>query len=155
MLEFHFSILVAQLINFAILYYIFHRFVWKKLTQGIYERQQQLEKLRLAEVHYKERMELAEKERAELLSQAKKTSEELMKESEHIAKLRAQEILFESHEKAMAILDGGKRELEKERISMLAQMKSHIIDISLRLNQKIFGSQKLSQEFLEKELEKL
>jgi len=38
----------------------------------------------------------------------------------------------------MAVLEGGRREIEKERIFRLTQMKSHIVDISLRMNEKMF-----------------
>ncbi|MCH8518475.1 ATP synthase F0 subunit B [Candidatus Gracilibacteria bacterium] len=155
MLELHYGLLLAQLINFGILYYLFHRFIGRKLTAGIAKRQAELEKLRLAEEHYKEKMQLAEQEKQSLLLAAKKSSEALLEESRYIAKLKAEAILKEAHDNALAVLEGGKRELEKERISMLGQVKSHIVDMSLRLNKKMFDTPNTSKEFLEKEVEKL
>ena len=100
-------------------------------------------------------MELAEREKEALLEAAKKSSEQLLEESHKIAKLKAEAIMKEAHDDAIATLESGKRELEKERISMLGQVKSHIIDMSLRLNQKLFDGPNTSKEFLEKEVEKL
>jgi hypothetical protein len=36
------------------------------------------------------------------------------------------------------MIDGGKRELERERVSMLSHVKTNIIDVSLKLNEKMF-----------------
>lgn len=38
---------------------------------------------------------------------------------------------------------------------MLSQMKSHIVDLSLRLNEKLFDKKETSKEFMENELEKI
>ena len=62
-----------------------------------------------------------------------------MKESEIIAREKANAIMNKAHSEAIAILDGEKRDIEKERLTMLAQMKDHIIDVSLKLNEKMFG----------------
>lgn len=150
-----FYILLAQILNFGILYFVFRKFIGKKIEQRIQERKEQLQKLELADQQYQEKMELAETQRQEILETAKKTSRDLMRESEILANARATAIQEEAHTKALAILDWGRRELEKERKTMLAQMKSHILDISLKLNEKIFQSEENSREFLEKELEKM
>lgn len=89
------------------------------------------------------------------MQEARQTTSALMKESETITNEKAKTILKQAHSDAIAILEGGKREIEKERLSMLAQMKEHIVDVSLRLNEKMFGDGKTSREFLEKELEKM
>lgn len=155
MIQLDIFIVLAQLINFGILYYIFKYFVADKLSDKIKQRQIQLEKLEKADEHYEEKMKLAQEQRQKLLSEAKKTSRDLMKESEILARAKADAIKKKAKSEALAILDGGKRELEKERLSMLDQMKSHIIDVSLRLNEKMFGSKKTSREFIEAEIAKM
>jgi hypothetical protein len=34
-------------------------------------------------------------------------------------------------------------------------MKSHIVDISLKMNEKMFGERKINKEFIESRLEKI
>lgn len=155
MLQIDIFILLAQLVNFWILYYIFKSFVATPLSLRMKEREKQLKKLELADEHYKEKMDLAEKQRVEIASEAQKASRNLMKESEILANAKADAIREKAHAEAIAILDGGKRELEKERRTMLSQMKSHIVDVSLRLNEKMFGKGQTSREFLEAELAKM
>lgn len=138
MLQIDIFIVLAQLINFGILYAIFKYTIAEKLTKKIADRQAWLEKLKRADEHYEQKMKLAEDQREEMMQEAKKTSRNLMRESEILANAKAQAIKKKAKAEVNALLDGGKRELEKERISMLSQVKSHIIDVSLKLNEKMF-----------------
>jgi len=155
MLEINPFIILAQLINFGILYGIFKMFIADTLYDRIQKRREQLEKLRKAEEHYEEKMLLAQEQKDKMMQETRKTTKELMQESEAIAKQKASEIIAKANSDALAILEGGKREVEKERLSMLAQMKEHIVDVSLKLNEKMFGSEKMSKEFVEKELKEI
>jgi len=119
------------------------------------EREAQLEKLNTAEDHYEQKMSLAVQQKDEMMNAARQTTAMLMKESEVITREKATKIIEKAHREALAVLDGGKRELEKERLTMLAQMKEHIVDVSLRLNEKMFGNGKTSREFIESEMAKM
>lgn len=119
------------------------------------EREKQLEKLNTAQDHYEQKMSLAKQQKEALLDEARQTTSVLMKESEIIAHEKAQNIMKHANRQALAILDGGKRELEKERLTMLTHMKEHIIDVSLRLNEKMFGEAKVSRDFVEMEIAKM
>lgn len=118
-------------------------------------RLEQLKKLETAEEHYEQKMALAEQQRQEMIQKAKKTSRDLMRESEIVANAKADAIKKTAKAEALAILDGGKRELEKERLSMLSQVKKHIVDVSVRLNEKTFGPSKTNREFIEAEFAKM
>jgi F0F1-type ATP synthase membrane subunit b/b' len=119
------------------------------------EREAQLEKLNTAEDHYEQKMSLAKQQKLEMIDAARQTTATLMKESEVISREKANTIIKHANRQALAILDGGKRDLERERLTMLSQMKEHIIDVSLRLNEKIFGPGKTNREFLEAEMAKM
>lgn len=155
MLEFNYSIILAQLINFGILYGVFKYFIADILNQRITERKEQLQKLRKAEEHYDEKMKLAEEQKQAMMKETRKTTKELMQEAEDIAKKKAQAIIARANSDVLAILDGGRREIEKERKSMLSQMKNHIVDVSMKLNKKMFWDQKMNKKFVEKELEEM
>lgn len=148
-------IVIAQVINFWILLAIFHYAIGKKLTVKITQRRAQLEKLKTAEEHYEQKMSLAVQQKWEMIDAARHTTAILMKESEVITREKAHKIIEKAHREALAVLDGWKKEIEKQRLTMLAQMKEHIIDVSLRINEKMFGPGKTNREFLEAELEKM
>lgn len=121
----------------------------------IEQRKKELEKLQKADEHYEQKMSLAKQEKEAMLDAARETTSALMKESENIAREKANIVIAKANKEALAVLEGGKREIEKERLSMLSQMKSHIVDVSLKLNEKMFGSEKADRAFLERELEQM
>lgn len=149
------SLIFAQLFNFLILFFLFKYFLAERLYITIQQRKQQVQKLELAEVQYQEKMTLAETQKQTLLQEAKVTSRVLMEESQSIAQSKADTLIAEANSKVVAILESGRREIDTERRTMLAQMKSHILDVSLRLNQKMFGHTQENKEFIEKEFEKI
>ncbi len=155
MLQIDIYILFAQIINFWILFFIFKKYIANAMNARIQERRRELEKLKKADEHYEQKMSLAQQQKKEILDTARETSSALMKESEVIIQQKVGTIIAKAKQEALAILESGKRELEKDRLSMLSQMKSHIIDVSLKLNEKMFGKWKTNKEFLEKELENL
>ena len=148
-------ILIAQIINFWVLLAIFHFAIWKKMNASIQKRRADLEKLNKAEEHYEQKMSLARQQKEEMINAARQTTATLMKESEIISNEKAARIMKQAHSDALAVLNGGKREIEKERLTMLSQMKEHIIDVSLKLNEKMFGPGKTNKEFLQAELAKM
>ncbi len=148
-------IVLAQIINFGILLAVFHYFIGKKLTQNIEQRKIQLEKLKTAEEHYEQKMSLARQHSEELLKGARETTAHLMQESDSIAQQKASKIIEIAHSQALSILEWGKREVEKERRSMLGQMKTHILDVSLKLNEKMFGKNDVNREYISEEIKKM
>ena len=134
------------------MYYIFKSFIADKLNAKIWEREKQLEKLKTAQEHYEQKMSLAAQQKDEMIEEARKTTATLMRESEVISHEKAQKIIKKANKEALSILDGGKREVEKERLTMLSHMKEHIVDVSLKLNEKMFGPGKTNKEFLEREI---
>ena len=140
MIQVDIFVVLAQVLNILILFGVFYYFFGKKFSQAVETRKKQLKKLEKAQEHYNELLELAESQKQAMLEEAQKTSRSLMTESERIAQAKAEALMKEANARVFAIIEGGQKQIEKERRSMLAQMKSHILDVSLRLNQKMFGS---------------
>ncbi len=46
-------------------------------------------------------------------------------------------------------------QIEKERQSMLSSIKKNVIDMTLRLNEKLFKDSKVSKDFIEKHIDSL
>lgn len=95
----------------------------------------------------------AESEKESILKKARKKSDEIISEAESIAKNKRNSLLEKAEEEAKWIINSGRAEIEKEKLSMLADVKSNIIDLVLRFNKKLFWSEKVSSEFVEKEIE--
>jgi len=95
----------------------------------------------------------ANKQKESILKKARKQSEQMISEAETIAKNKRNSLLEKAEEEAKAIINSGRAEIEKEKLSMLSEVKSNIVDLVLRFNKKLFWSEKISSEFVEKEIE--
>jgi len=95
----------------------------------------------------------ANKDKDSILDDARKKADWMIVEAETIAKTKRANILEKAENEAKAIIDSGRREIEKEKLSMLSEVKSNIVDLVLRFNKKLFGIEKVSSEFVEREIE--
>ncbi len=95
----------------------------------------------------------ATEERDSLLKDARKKSDEIISEAETIAKNKKNSMIEKAEGEAKDIVESGKKEVEKEKLSMLSDVKWNIIDLVVKFNKKLFGNEKISAEFVEKEIE--
>ena len=95
----------------------------------------------------------AQEEKDMLLADARKKSDEIISEAETIAKNKKNSIIEKAEEEATDIVESWRKEVEKEKLSMLSDVKSNIVDLVVKFNKKLFGSEKISSEFVEKEIE--
>ena len=100
-----------------------------------------------------------EEKKKELLERAKKIKEEarknaleLQQKNDELIKKNTEIKLSEADKKAESIVDSANREIEKERWSMLEEMKSKVLDLSLKINWKVFWDASKNKEFVEKEV---
>jgi len=149
------TLVLAQLANFLILFMIFKKFIADKLIATISSRRELQAKLEKAAAEYAINIAAAKKGKEDILAQARINAKNMMIEVESLANKKSVDILLAAESKANLTLEWGRKQLEKERLSMLSQMKSKIIDISLRLNEKLFDDQNVSRDFMENEMDNI
>lgn len=145
-------IILAQLINFWIIFFVFYHFLWAKIVSLIEERRNQLKSLNESDDVVKQKIEQAEKEASEIVSQAKSKWLEIQKNAEELVKRETSQKLSEAESKAQALVDWALRDIEKERLSMVNTLKDKLVDVSLRVNSKIFEDSSKNKEFIQKEV---
>lgn len=145
-------LILAQIINFWILFFIFKKFLWDKLLVLIKERKEQLKKLENVNADVKGKITEAEKEAKILLEDARKKIADLERTAEGSIKQNKEKILSNASQEAESIVSWAKADIEKERLSMINSMKSKILNLSLKLNEKLFDKEKVNKDFMEKEL---
>lgn len=149
------ALIIAQLINIAILFYLFKKFVADRLSSSIEVKKKLIKKLDYAEKKYKVIIDNAYIERDKIVKEAKSWRNKLFQDMENVALNKSNEIISKAEKKADLIVEWWRREVEKERLTMLSQMKGKIIELSLKLNQKLFKNERSDKDFMNKELEKL
>ena len=153
--ELNLWLVLAQIINFWILLFIFKHFLGEKIVKAIEERRGYLSSFDDAEVQLKEKLEKADKDAADLVNQARKQANEIESNADTIAKKNIEKSKQTATQEADSILGNARADIEKERLSMTNLMKSKVVDLTLKLNSKMFNKESANKDFMEKELEAL
>lgn len=146
------GIIIAQLINFGILFWIFKHFLWDKIVAVIEERRKKLDALDNSDSVVKEKLEEAENEAKQIVENSRAEALKIQQNAEELAKKDTMIKLEMAENKANSIVEAATRELEKERLSMLNVMKDKVLDLSLKINSKVFENKDSNKEFIAKEV---
>lgn len=148
-------VIFAQIINFWLLFFLFKHFLWEKIVKAITDRRKQIENLDNSEELVKAKMEEAEKEAKEVLEKARKEALEMQQKADDLVKKNTEIKLAEADKKAEAIVEAANRTIEKERGSMIEEMKDKVLDLSLKINSKVFDKKDANKDFIQKEINSL
>ena len=138
-------LLVAFVINFAILFALLGVFLYKPVLKKLDERSNRVkEGMERAEAT-KEEYARAEKEVKTLISKGREEGQSLISQATQIGERLKEEARGEAREEAQAIMDKTRAELEEERDKAIADLRREFVDIS------IMAAEKVINEALDKE----
>ncbi len=146
---------IIQFIILALVIYVLNKFIFKPYLEYLDQWEEKQEKL---EADYKNIDKLvsdAEKKKEEILKKARNKGDSIVSELESLGKAKREEIIVKAEADAKTLVDSSKMEIEKERLSMMNSLKSGVIDLILRMNSKLFGDEKHTREYLEKEIQSI
>ena len=133
------GLLLAQFINFAIVFAVLYKFAYNPALKLLKERTRKIEKgLKDAEESHKKLQEISEKEAA-VLVEARKKAQEIIKKSEESAVAQSQEIIVAAKKQTDDMLESAKKEIEHEKERIIAEAKSEVADLVVLATEKIIG----------------
>jgi len=149
------NLLIAQMVNFAIVFFVLYRFAYKPILRTLNSRTNKIEKgLQDADAAGKKLEEIVEKEK-EMLATAKKEAQEIIKTAEDKAKANSVSIVLEARNQSEKLLVSAKSQIEQEKNKMLTEVKGEIANLVVLATGKIIG-EKLDKdkdrELIEKSL---
>lgn len=131
------KLLLAQIVNFAILLFLLKRFLYKPLINLMNSRRQKivegLEKAKKGEEEFQKIQELRERE----LAKIQKEAEIIIQKAKEIGDKKQQEILKEAEEKTKKIIEEAKGMIEIEKEKMLKEVRQDIADLVVTATGKI------------------
>ena len=146
------AVIIAQLINFGIIFFIFYYFLWNTIIKTIEERRKKLENLDNSDDLVREKIEAAELEAKWIIDESRSKALEMQKNADEISKKDTIKKIKDAEEKAQWIMDSARRDVEKERLGMLNSMRDKVLDLSLKINSKVFDNKNNNKEFISKEV---
>lgn len=139
------KILVAQLVNFAVLLFVLHRFGYKPMQKFLADRAEKIEKgIQTAEEAKKKLAEMEEKER-QVLIEARKEAQKIISKAEEVARKNAQDIVAASKEQAETMKSNTEKQLELEKNKIMSEVKMEIAGLVVAATEKILG-EKIDRE---------
>lgn len=153
MFDLDISIVIAQIINFLILFVIFKKFIADYLNDAITKREEELEKINNSHLYYEQKVKEANIQSEEIMTEAKQKADSFMAGSEKLAKNQIEELLEKANREAMYIIELWKKQLEKDKQDMMNELKDWVLNLSLKLNKKLFDKETVNKDFIKKELD--
>ena len=143
---------VAQILNFLIMFFIFKKFVSDGMNDLVQERRELLSKIGKADFYYDEKVKSAEEQKQNILNKARIESKQYINQSQEIASIKAQELIKKANSEVMYILDSWKKEVEKDRVDMLEEIEESALNLSIKLNKKLFNNSCQNNSFVNKQI---
>ena len=153
-------LLIAQIINFGVLLFILHRFLYKPILRVLEKRRKEIKENDERTKELAKRIEKTEEDYEERILEAEKKSQVILKEAEENANKLKSELVDEGRKNAAALLKESKeqsmREKEEIRESILKETSALVKESVRKILQRV--ADKKTSELLwdkaEKELEK-
>ena len=130
-------LLIAQVVNFAILAFILKKFLWKPLLTAIAERQakaasveEMAKEATRAEVEARETQEATERT-------ARQRASQIIQEAEAHAKIISADIKERAEKEAKDIVGRAEKEAEAARERIFAETRTDLADLALRAAEKV------------------
>ena len=97
----------------------------------------------------------AEDKKKKILSDARKEGNTIIEEAKTLGSKTRDTIIESAEAEAKTMVESSKVQIEQEKLAMLGSIKSKVIDLSLKLNGKLFSDEKASKDFLEKNIDSI
>lgn len=132
-------LLLAQVVNFAILLFILKRFLYKPILKVLEERKNKIETSMRQSDQIQKKFEEMEVKQQEILDNARKESGQIIDEAKSEAKTLASQIQIEASNQAQQTLKRAQETLSLERQKMVSAAKKEIVGAVTLATQKVIG----------------
>jgi len=134
------KIIIAQAVNFAVVFVVLYVYALKPLSKLMEERSQKIAK---GMNDAKENAELLTKSKQEYdlaLAKARKEAQAIFDATKKEAESKREEMLNQAKVEVEKMISSGKQTLEAEKSKMVAEAKKEVIDLVVAVNQKLTGA---------------
>ncbi|MFA6215454.1 MAG: F0F1 ATP synthase subunit B [Patescibacteria group bacterium] len=149
------KIIIAQLVNFAIVVWVLWFFALKPLTKTMTERTTKIEQSLKNADKIQQELQASQKEREEKLVTARKEAEQIIAAAAGIAEKQRQETLQKVKAEVGKTVELAKEQIAAEKVKMIAEVKTEIVDLVTQTTAKILGDvidKKIDKGLIEKTL---
>lgn len=154
-------LLIAQLINFSLLLFVLHRFLYKPLLKVLEERRRQIEENEKRSKFLAGKLEAVQKEYEEKIREGERQREKILKEAELRGQKIREELLEKAGKEREEFLKEGRQVALRERketLELIHKESRLLVKVAVRKILQALSDAKTSELFWEKaqkEIEKI
>ncbi|MDD5083801.1 MAG: F0F1 ATP synthase subunit B [Candidatus Moranbacteria bacterium] len=131
------KLFIAQIVNFAILFWILRRFAYRPMLAFLAERTERIDKgLSDADAAHKKLGEMEQKER-EMLEQAKKEAQKILEKAERLGKQNYEKMLEQAKEDVDRLMKQSELKMESEKAKLLSDAKAQLAELVVLTTEKV------------------
>ncbi|MGE5297676.1 MAG: F0F1 ATP synthase subunit B [Acidobacteriaceae bacterium] len=131
------KLFLAQLVNFAIVLFIFWKWIAKPIAKNLTERQERIQMgLQITDVMEKEKKNF-DVWKSEEMGKARSEAEKIIKNSTQTAEKLKTELLTEAQAAAAKVAEQNRKQIESDRQEMISQAKDEIATLVVTATEKI------------------
>lgn len=147
--EINLWIVIAQVINFLIMFWIFNKFVAHPLSNEIAARNAHINKLKKADEEYANLLSNAEDKKNQILAEANMQKEKILDNAQQLASTQQANIIQQANEKANWIISKAQKDAEKLKSDLDSQFETSVKTTTKMVVNKIFETDKnLKDEYI-------
>jgi F-type H+-transporting ATPase subunit b len=130
-------LLLAQIVNFAIIFFVLKKFLYKPVLTMIEKRKREIDEGLETARKIQEEEEKAKERKEKILTDAKKEARAIVDEAKKLAEEQKKQILADAHKEAGVILAKAKAQAESNAKALEEQMKRQSVDLAALMVQKL------------------
>ena len=133
------GLFIAQLVNFAIVFFVLYFFAFKPLVKIMAERSAKIDKSLKDADETARRLAAVSREREEIIAAAKQQANVLIEEADKRGDKRREEIIAKAKEEVGQIINQEKAQLSREKSETLREIKKEVAELVILSVEKVLG----------------
>jgi len=131
------KLLIAQIVNFAIVVWVLYRFALKPLMKILEKRNAEISKSLDDAKQMEVNLMMSAQEKANLITAAKKEANAIIEASRIDGSKQAQELLEKAKSEVNAVVTSAKQQIADEKEKMLAESRKEIGELVINVTEKV------------------
>ncbi len=152
------KLLVAQIVNFAIVFWVLYKFALKPLMKTMDKRSKDIEKSLEDAKKIESNLLMSDQEREEKIKIAKKEASAIIESARGQGQKQAEEMVEKAKEEVKTVITDAKSQINNEKQIMLKEVKQEVGDLVVKTTKKVLGEAvdgKVDSELIKKSLDKI
>lgn len=129
--------LIAQAINFGIIFFLLYRFIFKPITKVMEEREDKIEQSLKNAEEIEKRLNLSEEESKKIIAKAKKDSVDIINDARQTAEENSKIMIEKTKEELASLAERERKNIQLEKEKMLKELKTEVGDLVVLATEKI------------------